>query len=79
MPANTTAYQPPLLPCGCVLLLLKTGSGVSSVVLSTASEELTLQEGAVVFTAAGQDVSVTTGADGATFYRAHVNLSCTAL
>lgn len=40
---------------------------------------LDLKEGAVVFTATGQRVSIATGAEGATFYRAHVNLSETSL
>lgn len=82
VPANTAAYRPPVLPCGAVLLLFKAGSAASSAVLNTQSgaegSELDLKEGAVVFTAAGQDVTITTGAEGATFYRAHVNLTGTA-
>lgn len=82
VPANTTAYHPPALPCGAVLLLFKAGSAASSAVITTQSgvesSELDLKEGAVVFTAAGQDVAITTGAEGATFYRSHVNLTGTA-
>jgi len=83
VPPNTTSYHPAVLPCGAVLLLFRSGSAPGSVILTAQGCEsegvqesvLDLKEGAVVFTAAGQDVSITTGADGATFYRAHVNLS----
>lgn len=83
MPANTSLYQPITLPCGCLLLLLQAGAAAGSVVLHVEStsgdageaELLDLKEGAVVFTAARQKIFITTGAEGATFYRAHVNLT----
>lgn len=83
VPPHTTSYHPAVLPCGAILLLLRSGMTPESVVLTaqgSATEgvqgsQLDLKEGAVVFTASGQDVSISTGAEGATFYRAHVNLS----
>ena len=83
VPPHTTSYHPAVLPCGAILLLLRSGMTPESVVLTvhgSATEgvqesRLDLKEGAVVFTVAGQDVRITAGAEGAIFYRAHVNLS----
>jgi hypothetical protein len=49
-------------------------SGGSGGAAEEAQRSLDLREGAVVFTAALEDVAISTGASGATFYRAHVNL-----
>eukprot|EP00598_Pedospumella_elongata_P015979 CAMPEP_0185002268 /NCGR_PEP_ID=MMETSP1098-20130426/73461_1 /TAXON_ID=89044 /ORGANISM="Spumella elongata, Strain CCAP 955/1" /LENGTH=125 /DNA_ID=CAMNT_0027529739 /DNA_START=23 /DNA_END=397 /DNA_ORIENTATION=+ len=83
LPPHTTSYHPAVLPCGAILLLLRSGMTPESVILTAQSSAtegvqespLDLKEGAVVFTAARQEVSITAGAEGATFYRAHVNLS----
>ncbi len=63
--------------------MLQAGAAAGSVVLHAESTSggggeadlLDLKEGAVVFTAARQKISITTGAEGATFYRAHINLT----
>jgi hypothetical protein len=63
--------------CGSILLLQNCGDAEESVTLvpqEGEGETLTLRTGAVVFTSAGQDVCISTGAGGAVFYRAHVNL-----
>lgn len=82
-------YSPVVVNCGCILLLLRCGDAadtaegkvtVSHTTSSNSTEgateqtPLSLQVGAVVFTAAAQQVSIVVGAGGATFYRAHVNL-----
>jgi hypothetical protein len=84
IPPHTSQYHPVAVNCGCILLLLRAGDAPGSVLLRTTSDSgecqpaLDLREGAVVFTAALEDVVITTGGSGATFYRAHVNLGGTA-
>lgn len=84
LPARTTGYHPIRVDAGCILLLQSAGedhSAAATEVKLTAVREgeqsettLHLAVGAVVYTSAGQDVTISTGASGAVFYRAHVNL-----
>lgn len=76
IPANTTDYHPITVDCGSLLLLLQSTSDHPSVKVTTVrtNESLLLREGGVVFTGANEEISITTGETGATFYRAHVNL-----
>jgi hypothetical protein len=77
LPAHAAGYRPVRVNCGSILLLQSGGDadeGVTLVPQEGEGEALTLRTGAVVFTSAGQDVCISTGAGGAVFYRAHVNL-----
>jgi hypothetical protein len=79
LPPHTVDYQPVRVSCGCIYLVQNLGStaGDSTIAMEAEGSTLHLKEGAVVFTAAGEAVKITTGAGGATLFRAHVNLGGT--
>mmetsp|Transcript_22841 Transcript_22841/g.38223 ORF Transcript_22841/g.38223 Transcript_22841/m.38223 type:complete len:436 (-) Transcript_22841:1175-2482(-) len=72
VPANTSSYTPLTVPCGSMIIMIVGGS--TTRVAATATTEMMIQDGAVLFVAANEQIRITTGVNEATFYRAHVNL-----
>jgi hypothetical protein len=77
LPAGTGSYQPAPVPCACMLLLLRGGTFTVTDTSNNTSEHH--KEGTVLFVPAHAQVTVAGGAEGALFYRAHVNLGGTLL
>jgi len=73
IPANTNGYKLLSVPCGSLMIVVK-NSDVATLHSSDSAEQMSLRLGAVLFTAAYADCSISTGSDDIVIYRAHANL-----
>ena len=74
LPPNAEPYQPPVADCGSILLFFE---GTTCTIADgdvAGGKGSAVPLGSVLFLPANAEVTVSSGADGVVFYRAHVNL-----